>query len=51
MAQVRTITIQQERQDVCAVMQYAASLHCLVEEWKDCEEVEPKPTENWTIVT
>ena len=26
-------------------MQYAASFHCLVEEWKDCEELKPKPKE------
>ena len=26
--------------------QYAASVHCLVEEWKDCKELKPKPKEN-----
>ena len=27
-------------------------LHCnrLAEEWQDCEELEPKPTEKWTFV-
>ena len=24
---------------------YVASFHCLVEEWKDCEELRPKPKE------
>ena len=24
-------------------LQYAASFHCLVEEWKDCEGLKPKP--------
>ena len=38
LAQVRPITIQQEREEVHAAMQYAAGFHCLVEEWKDCEE-------------
>ena len=27
-------------------LQYAASFHCLVEEWKDCEELKPKPKES-----
>ena len=28
---------------MCAALQYAASFHCcLVEEWKDCEELKPK---------
>ena len=26
-----------------AALQYAASLHCLVEEWQDCEEPKPQP--------
>ena len=26
--------VQQEREDVHAALQYAASFHCLVEEWK-----------------
>ena len=24
--------------------------HCLVEEWKECEELNPKPTGRWTLV-
>ena len=43
LAQVRAIAIQQEREEVYAALQYAASFHCLVEEWKDCEELRPKP--------
>ena len=43
MAQVRAITIQQEREEVDAALEYAASFHCLVEEWKDCEELRPRP--------
>ena len=31
-------------------MQYAASFHCLVEEWKDCEELQPKLKEKWSFV-
>ena len=30
-----------EREEVSAALQYAASFHCLVEEWKDCEELKP----------
>ena len=50
MAQVRASTVQQEREDVCAALQYAASLHCLVEGWRDGEELKPKPKEKWTLV-
>ena len=32
-------------EEVCAALQCAASLHCLVEQWKDCEEHKPKPKE------
>ena len=38
MAQARAGTVQQEREEVFAALQYAASFHCSVEEWKDCEE-------------
>ena len=27
---------------MCVALQYAASFHCLMEEWKDCEELQPK---------
>ena len=33
-----------------AALQYAASFHCSVEEWKDCEELKPKPKEKLTFV-
>ena len=35
MAEARAETMQQEREEVYAALQYAASFHCLVEEWKD----------------
>ena len=31
-------------------LQHAASFHCLVEQWKDCEELEPEPKEKWSFV-
>ena len=51
MAQVRARTVQQEREEVYAALQYSASFHCLVEEWKDCEELRPMPKEKWTFVS
>ena len=50
MAEARAATGKQEREDVYVALQYAASFHCLVEEWKDCEELEPKPKEKWRFV-
>ena len=38
------------REEVCAASQYAASFHCLVEEWKDCEELKPQPKEECIFV-
>ena len=35
MAEAREETVQQERHEVYAALQYAASFHCLVEEWND----------------
>ena len=40
----------QKREVVYVALQYAASFHCLVEEWKDCEEFKPKPKEKWRFV-
>ena len=37
-------------EEVYAALQYAASFHCLVEQWKDCEELKPKPKERWIFV-
>ena len=50
MAEARAETMQQEREEVYAAMQHAASFHCLVEQWKDCEELRPKPKEKWVFV-
>ena len=47
MAEARAETMQQERDEVYAALQYAASFHCLVERWKDCQELRPKPKEKW----
>ena len=49
-AQVRANTVQQKREEVYAALHYAACFHCLVEEWKDCGELEPKPKEKWVFV-
>ena len=46
----RAETVQQEREEVYAALQYAASFHCLVEEWTDSEELRPKPKEKWVFV-
>ena len=42
MAEARAKTVQQEREEVYAALQYAASFYCLVEERRDCEELKPK---------
>ena len=36
-------TVKQEREEVCAALQYAAYFHCLLEKCKHCEELKPKP--------
>ena len=50
MAEARTETMQHEREEVYAALQYAASFHCVVEQWKDCEELKPKPKEKRIFV-
>ena len=45
MAEARGETSKQEREAVYVALQYAAIFHFLVEEWKDCEELRPKPKE------
>ena len=50
MVETSAKTMQQEREEVDAALQYAASFHCSVEEWKDCEELKPKPKEKWAFV-
>ena len=42
--------MQQEREEVYAALEYAASFHCLVEEWQDCEELKPTPKEKLIFV-
>ena len=39
MAEARADTMKQEREEVYVPLQHAASFHCLVEEWKDCEKL------------
>ena len=46
-AETKEKKVQQQREEVCAALQYAASFHCLVEEWNDCEELKPRPKEKW----
>ena len=50
MAETRAKTVQQEREEVYAALQYAASFRSLVEKRKDCEELKPKPKEKWIFV-
>ena len=50
MAEARAKTVQQESEVVYAASQYAVSFRCMVEEWKDCEEVKPKPKEKLNFV-
>ena len=47
MAEARAETIRQEREEVYVALQYAASFHCVVEQWKDCEELKLEPKEKW----
>ena len=47
MAEARAENTQQEREEVYAALQYAASFHCSV---KDCEELKPNSKEKWTSV-
>ena len=49
-AEVRAVVMKQEREEVYVALQHAASFHCLVEEWTDCEELRPKPKEKWSFV-
>ena len=50
MAEARAKAMQQEREEVYAALQHAASFDCLVEEWKDCQELRPKPKEESIFV-
>ena len=42
MADVRADTLKQYREEMYVALQYAASFHCLVEQWKGCEELRKK---------
>ena len=48
--EARAKTMQLEREEVYAALQYAASFHCLVEECKVCNELKPKPQEKRIFV-
>ena len=50
MGEVRPDTIQQGREEVYVALPCAASFHCLLEQWKDCEELKPKPKEKLSFV-
>ena len=41
MAQIRASTVQQKMGEMFAALKYEASSLCLVEEWRDCEELKP----------
>ena len=43
--EARAETTHQEREEVYVAPQYAVSFHCLVEQWKDGEELRSKPKE------
>ena len=42
MAQIRASTVQWRGEEVHAALQNSSSSHCLVKEWKDCEELKPR---------
>ena len=50
MAKIRASTVQQNREEVYGALQHAASFHCLVEEWNDCEALKPEPKEKRIFV-
>ena len=50
MAEARVATMRQEREEVYVALQCAASFHCMVEDWKDLEELKPKPKEKWSFI-
>ena len=48
-AEARAEAMKQESEEVHVALQHAASFLCLVEEWKDCDEIKPKPKEKWVF--
>ena len=49
-AEARADTFKRRREEVYVALQYAASFHSLVEQWKDCEQLKPKLKEKWNFV-
>ena len=47
MAQIRSSTVQHRREGVYPAVQYAASFHCVLQEWHNCEELKHKPKEKF----
>ena len=47
MGEATAQTMKQEREEVYVALQCAAGFHCLVDEWKDCEEIKLK--EKWSF--
>ena len=50
MAEAKAETMKQKKEQVYVALQCAASCHCLVEEWKDCQELKPKPKDKWSFI-
>ena len=50
MAEARAASMKQEREEVYVALQCAACFHCLVKEWKGCEQLKPKPKEKLIFV-
>ena len=44
-----SVEVAGEREEVYVALRYDASFQRLVEEWKDCEELRPKPKEKWSF--
>ena len=42
---IKASTVQQQREEVYAALQHSVSFYCLADECRDCEELEPTPTE------
>ena len=47
---IKVATVRQEIMEVFASLQFAATFHCSVEIWHDCDEFEPKPKETLVFV-
>ena len=49
MATVRAAPVRQGRMEVDAALQCAATFHCQVKHWHDCDELKPTLKEMWTF--